>query len=105
MLELIIENALCQRLKIPRANFESFSCVLAIPDLINRKEIKHYMDLALQRLGFKSCFLHVESVLATFSGPIQHSLVVDIGSEKINICGIEDGSIVEGTLIRKNFGH
>jgi len=40
--------------------------VISVPDLINRKEIKHLMNLMLKNLGFKAIFLHQESVLATF---------------------------------------
>jgi hypothetical protein len=29
---------------------------------------------------------------------------VDIGSEKINVCCVDEGIIIANTLIRKNFG-
>ena len=80
MLEAIISKCLVQRLKIPRENFKHFNCVMTVPDLLNKREVKHYLNLLLGRLNFKSCFLHQESVLVTFGYALQNALVVDVGS-------------------------
>jgi len=58
MLEIILTKIITKRLKIPKENFVHFNCVLAIPDLLNKWEIKYYLNLLLGRLKFKSLFLH-----------------------------------------------
>ena len=42
--------------------------------------------------------------MSSFGLAIQSSCVVDIGSDKINICCVDEGMIIENTLIRKNIG-
>jgi actin-related protein 8 len=91
MIDQILRKCLTQRLKIPQGNFQYFNCVLAIPDLLNRREVKHYLNLTLKMLGFKSVFIHQESVLATFGCNKAGACVVDIGSSKINVSCVEDG--------------
>ena len=49
-------------------------------------------------------YFHMESVLASFSSTLSSVCVVDIGYEKINVACVEEGVILPGTLIRKNFG-
>jgi actin-related protein 8 len=55
-------------------------------------------------LQFKSIYLHLESVLACFGTSVPSACVVDIGYEKISICCVDEGVILPGTVIRKNFG-
>ena len=103
-LEKIITHALVTYLHIPAPNFEHFACVLAIPDLLNKKFVRCLMHLLTRRLRFRSVFLHQESVLATFGAALPYACVVDLGAQKINVCCVDDGTVLPGTLIRKNFG-
>ena len=59
---------------------------------------------ALFDLGFKSMFLHLESVMATFAMALPTACVVDIGSSKTSVCCIEEGIIITKSIIRKHFG-
>lgn len=62
------------------------------------------MVTALFELGFKSMFLHQESVLSTYAMALPTAVVVDIGSTKTSVCCIEEGIIIARSIIRKNFG-
>ena len=62
------------------------------------------INLFFKHFEFKNIFLHLESVMSSFGLAIQSSCVVDIGSDKVNICCVDEGMIIENTLIRKNLG-
>lgn len=72
-LERIVKKSIYDKLKIPPKNFKHFKCVVAVPDLINKKEVKHIINLILKTLGFKALFLHQESVLATFGSATSYA--------------------------------
>lgn len=103
-LELILRKSISEKLRIPQKNFKYFRCVVALPDMINKKEVKHIANLMLKILGFRSLFFHQESVLATFGTATSYACVVDIGAEKISIACVEDGSIIQDSIVRRNFG-
>ena len=100
----IIEYCLINILQINKKSFGNFGIVLLIPDLFIRKQVKALINIFLKTFGFKSIFLHLESVMASFGGALQSACVLDIGSDKINVCCVDEGIILEDTLIRKNYG-
>jgi actin-related protein 8 len=56
------------------------------------------------KLGFKAIFVHNESVMATYAMAAQSACVVDIGSQKISVCCVDDGVVLPKTMIKRNFG-
>jgi actin-related protein 8 len=48
--------------------------------------------------------MHLESVLACFGTSLPSACVIDIGYEKINICCVDEGVILPGTVVHKNYG-
>ena len=91
-------------LKIPKSDIENYNVVLIIPDVFIKIQIKLLVNLFLKVIGFKNIFLHLESVMATFGMAVQSACVVDIGDSKINICCVDEGIMLEETVISKNFG-
>lgn len=51
------------------------------------------VDMLLVKMGFKSLFVHTESVMASYAMALQTSCVVDIGSSKLSVCCIDDGIV------------
>lgn len=100
----IIDFCIVQVLKINRKEFQNYNIVLLIPDLFIRQQVKGLINIFLRTMSFKSIFVHLESVMSCFGGALQSSCVVDIGGGKINICCVDEGMIIEETLIRKNIG-
>lgn len=84
-LERILIKSITTKLRIPQKHFKHFKCVISVPDLINKKEVKHIVNLIFKSLGFKALFIHQESVLATFGTATSYGCVVDIGATKVNI--------------------
>ena len=103
-LSLILKYCFEKILKINENDFKNYSIVYIIPDLFIKTEIKAMINLFFKYFGFKNIFLHLESVMSSFGLAIQSSCVVDIGSDKINVCCVDEGMIIENTLIRKNLG-
>ena len=102
-IERIFSFAITERLKIGLENLKSYSVILVIPDLFNKGEIKSYLDILLRKLKFKSAYLQQESVLASFAYALQYACVVDIGAQKTSVCCVDEGSIISGSIIRRNF--
>jgi len=100
----IVDYCVNSILQIKRKDYVNYNVVLIIPDLFIRTQIKGMINVFMKVMGFKSIFLHLESVLSTFGAALQSACVIDIGSTKVSVCCLEDGMIVENSLIRKNYG-
>ena len=99
----IIVHSIERELKLPLKNFKHFSVILIVPDSFVKTHVRYMMTM-LFNLGFKSLFLHLESVMATFAMALPTACVVDIGSSKTSVCCIEEGIIITKSIVRKNFG-
>lgn len=100
----IIEYCLINVLQINKKSFGNYGIVLLIPDLFIKQQVKALVNIFLKTFQFKSIFIHLESVMSSFGAALQSSCVIDIGAEKINVCCIDEGIIIEDSLIRKNIG-
>lgn len=103
-LETLILYCLNKKLGIPTKNFPNFSIILIIPDIFIRQQIKGLVNVFLRTLEFKYIYIHLESILACFGACLSQACVVDIGYEKISISCVDEGLILHGTMIKKNFG-
>lgn len=100
ILKFCFENVL----RINYENLRNYNIVLLLPDIFIKKQVKMLVNLFLKWFEFKNIFLHLESVMSTFGLAVQSACVVDVGHEKISICCVEEGVILENTVIRRNFG-
>ena len=103
-LSLILKYCFEKVLRINQEEFGNYNIVYIIPDLFIKTEVKAMINLFFKYFGFKNIFLHLESIMSSFGLAIQSSCVVDIGSDKLNICCVDEGMIIKNTLIRKNMG-
>ena len=90
-------------MKLPSENLKHFNCILVIPDSCVKIHIRYMINM-LYNLGFKSLFIHQESVMATYAMALPTAVVVDIGATKTSVCCIEEGIIIAKSVIRKNQG-
>jgi actin-related protein 8 len=100
----ITEFCLYQVLGIQKKDYQNFNVVVLLPDLFVKPQVKAFINIFLRNLGFRSAFVHLESIMATFGTALQSACVVDIGADKINVCCVDEGMIIDDTLIRKNLG-
>jgi actin-related protein 8 len=80
-------------MKLPQQNYKHFSSILVIPDSFCKIHVRYMINMIFN-LGFKSVFVHLESVMATFAMALPTAVVVDIGSTKTSVCCIEEGIII-----------
>jgi len=102
-LEHIVVNSIEKELKLPAQNFKHFSIILVLPDTFIKVHMRYIVNMFFS-LGFKSMFLHQESVLASYAMSLPSACVVDIGATKTSVCCIEEGIIISKSVIRKHFG-
>jgi len=78
--------------------------VLVIPDSFVKHQVRYLLDILFAKMGFKSVFLHTESVMATYAMAVQSGCVVDIGGSKISVCCVDDGIVLPKTMMKKHYG-
>ncbi|KAG8177688.1 hypothetical protein JTE90_020252 [Oedothorax gibbosus] len=103
-LETIWKAAFQKYLDINPKDLKSYRAVLVIPDVYKREHVKELVNLLLDRLGFMSCFVHLESVCATFGAGVSSACVVDVGDQKATVSCVEDGISHRKTRLNINYG-
>ena len=91
-------------MSLPAANLKHFSVVLVLPDSFIRHHVRYLLNMIFVKMGFKSAFVHVESIMSSYAMGAQTACIVDIGSSKTSVCCVDDGVIINKTIIKKNFG-
>lgn len=89
---------------MPDTSYKHYNCILIIPELAQKIHIRYMIDLILLKMGFKSIFLHTESVMASYAMALQTACVVDIGSSKLSVCCIDDGIVQPRSIVSKHYG-
>ena len=57
-LSKLISYSIRDYLKIPQENLCHFSCILIVPDMLNKTHTRNVVDMLFKELGFKSILLH-----------------------------------------------
>lgn len=52
---------------LPQDKFKFFNVVLVIPDTFVRHHVRHLLNMIFAKMGFKSAFVHQESVMASYA--------------------------------------
>ena len=84
--------------------FKHFNVVLVIPDSFIRHHVRHLLNMIFAKMAFKSAFVHVESVMASYAMAAQTACIIDIGSTKTSVCCVDDGVIINKSVIKKHYG-
>ncbi|XP_054715778.1 actin-related protein 8-like [Uloborus diversus] len=103
-LETIWGTVIHKYLEIPVKDLKSYRAVLIIPDVYKRDHVKEMVNVLLTKLGFLSCFIHLESVCATFGAGVSYACVVDVGDQKTAVSCVEDGISHRNTRLSLNYG-
>lgn len=103
-LETIWSGAIQQCLDIPLKDLKHYRAVLVIPDVYCRQHVKEIVNMLLTKLKFGSCFVHLESVCATFGAGLSYACVVDVGDQKTSVSCVEDGISHRNTRLCMEYG-
>ena len=63
----MLEASIKEKMGLEADKFKNFNMVLVIPDSFIRHHVRHLLNMIFARMGFKSAFVHVESVMATYA--------------------------------------
>ena len=66
-LQRILEGAIKEKMGLMPEKFVNFNVVLVISDSFVRHHVRHLLNMIFAKMRFKSCFVHVESVMATYA--------------------------------------
>ena len=103
-LQRILEGAITDKMGLKIDKLKNFSVVIVIQDSFVRHHVRHLLNMLFIKMGFKAAFVHVEAVMATYAMAAQTACIVDIGSTKTSVCCVDDGVIVNKTIIKKHYG-
>ncbi|XP_076354508.1 actin-related protein 8 isoform X3 [Tachypleus tridentatus] len=103
-LEVIWGSCIQQYLDIPLKDLKHYGAVLVVPDIYDRHHVKETVNLLLNRLCFSRCFIHLESVCATFGAGLSYACVVDVGDQKTVVSCVEDGISHTETRLCMEYG-
>ncbi|XP_064474750.1 actin-related protein 8-like isoform X2 [Ornithodoros turicata] len=103
-LEAIWGTAIQQYLDIPLKDLKHYRALLIIPDVYTREHVREMIKVILFQLGFAACFVHLESVCATFGAGLSYACVVDVGDQKTSVCCVEDGISCRATRLVMEYG-
>uniref|UniRef100_A0A6P7FJ58 Actin-related protein 8 n=1 Tax=Diabrotica virgifera virgifera TaxID=50390 RepID=A0A6P7FJ58_DIAVI len=103
-LETIWTYILETNFQISQKDLKYHRAVLVIPDVYNRTYLRELMYLLLSRMGFGSCFLVQDHVVATFGSGLSYACVIDVGDQKTSVSCVEDGICHPNTRVRLDYG-
>lgn len=92
---------------IREMNFESqrFKAILIIPDLFQKSHVETMIRLLITELPFQAVAIIQESLANCYGAGLGTSTcVVNIGSSSTNVVCVDEGSVVENSVIKLDYG-
>lgn len=102
----LLEHGLsAEGLNLDRAQFSQYKVVLVIPDLFQKAHVETFIRLLLTEMQFQAVAI-IQDSLATCYGAGQSSstCVVNIGAAHTSIACIDEGTVLENSLISLDYG-
>ena len=100
----ILEAAFQEKLGLAADKLCHFGVVIVIADSFIRHHVRYLLNILFVKMRFRSAFIHLDSVMATYAMAAQTACVVDIGATKTTVCCIDDGVILNKSVIKKHYG-
>ena len=103
-LEDILCDTLASELHIPLSSLPSYSVSLSLPSTFSAREVFDVCSILLSKLRVQQLFVHTEAVLATYGAGLPYACVVDIGSQSVRVCCVDDGAVLAGSEVQGDYG-
>ena len=100
----ILEAAFLEKLGLAADKLSYFNIVIVIADTFVRHHVRYLLNILFVKMRFRAAFIHLDSVMATYAMAAQTAVVVDIGGSKTTVCCIDDGVILNKSVIKKHYG-
>ncbi|QLL30680.1 hypothetical protein HG536_0A04950 [Torulaspora globosa] len=92
-------------LSITRAQYSQYKVVLVVPDLFEKTHVEMFIRTLLTEMQFQAVAIIQESLATCYgAGQSSSTCVVNIGTTHTTIACIDEGSVLENSLISLNYG-
>ncbi|KAG0671703.1 actin-like protein arp8 [Maudiozyma exigua] len=101
------DEPMTSSLPIKENNFESqrFKAILVIPDLFQKSHVETMIRLLITELPFQAVAIIQESLANCYGAGLGTSTcVVNIGSSSTNVVCVDEGSVVENSVVKLDYG-
>lgn len=87
------------------SQFSQFKVVLVIPDLFEKSHVEAFIRTLLTEMQFQAVAIIQESLATCYGAGLSSSTcVVNIGATQTSIACIDEGTVLENSLIKLNYG-
>lgn len=102
----LLEYALsAEGLSINRAQYSQHKVVLVVPDLFEKAHVETFIRCLLTEMQFQAVAIIQESLATCYgAGQSSSTCVVNIGATQTTVACIDEGSVLENSLISLNYG-
>lgn len=102
----LLEYALsADGLSLSRAQYSQYKVVLVIPDLFEKTHVETFIRCLLTEMEFQAVAIIQESLATCYgAGQSSSTCVVNIGATHTTVACIDEGSVLENSLISLNYG-
>lgn len=102
----LLEHALsAEGLNLERAQFSQYKVVLVIPDLFHKSHVETFIRFLLTEMQFQAVAIIQESLAGCYgAGQSSSTCVVNIGATHTSIACIDEGTVLENSLISLDYG-
>lgn len=102
----LLEHALSAGgLNLERAQFSQYKVVLVIPDLFHKSHVETFIRFLLTEMQFQAVAIIQESLAGCYgAGQSSSTCVVNIGATHTSIACIDEGTVLENSLVSLDYG-
>lgn len=102
----LLEHALsAEGLNLERAQFSQYKIVLVIPDLFHKSHVETFIRFLLTEMQFQAVAIIQESLAGCYgAGQSSSTCVVNIGATHTSIACIDEGTVLENSLVSLDYG-
>lgn len=102
----LLEHALsAEGLNLERAQFSQYKVVLVIPDLFHKSHVETFIRFLLTEMQFQAVAIIQESLAGCYgAGQSSSTCVVNIGATHTSIACIDEGTVLENSLVSLDYG-
>ncbi|QLQ78245.1 hypothetical protein HG537_0A04920 [Torulaspora globosa] len=92
-------------LSLDRAQYSQYKVVLVVPDLFEKAHVEMFLRTLLTEMQFQAVAIIQESLATCYgAGQSSSTCVVNIGATHTTVACIDEGSVLENSLISLNYG-
>lgn len=104
-IEIMFRHILKNKFNITKnEEFNKVNIMFVIPSLYRKTYVEDMIELFFNKFRFKNVSFIQDGLSASFGLGVSTGCIVDIGSNNIHICCVDEGMIVEDSRIVLNYG-